>query len=112
MLAVSARATLTQPWYDGLVWFTVDVRKVADDGEETSVWSKDFGDHPSGWHEAKQGVEIRPELPEFKIPVAPGTYVVFVEVRENKPVATEDGAIIENFHGLAGRSVIVEVPGP
>jgi hypothetical protein len=88
------------------------VRKVADDGKETSVWSWDFGDEPRNWHEAKQGVQTILALPEIKLPVQPGTYIVFVELRENKPVATEEGAIIENFHGLIGHGETVEVPGP
>jgi hypothetical protein len=51
VLAISARATMVSPWYDTLVWYTVDVRRIADDGEETSVYTRDCGNEPSMWTE-------------------------------------------------------------
>jgi hypothetical protein len=112
VLAFSARATVTLPWYDGLVWFTADVRRVADDGSEASVWAKDFGETPAGWHEVKQGVPTTFALPEIKLPVQPGTYAVFIEIKENKSIVNEDGTAIEDCHGMAGDTAHVEVPGP
>jgi hypothetical protein len=99
VVRVGATAMITHPVRDGIVWHKVTVHH-AQGGDFERVWEHEFdGVLPDGTHTAKTYTKaprlkpVRAVLPEFEIPghLAPGQYLVGVQVLEDAPEAGPEG---------------------
>ena len=61
VLEFEAQATVTHPFNDTVLWWSVEVRKAADDGSFETVWEHDFDDL-AHYTTAKKMVEVNAVL--------------------------------------------------
>ncbi len=104
-LAFGARAKVTGPFRDAVLWWAVEVRRYKDDGSLEVAWSHDYGEVPRQIRAAK-GVTVQPELDEELVPMdlPAGTYHAFVGLREDAQGITRAGQVIEAAHLMVGRA--------
>lgn len=102
---VCARAKVTGPFRDAVLWWAVEVRRYKDDGSLEVAWSHDYGEVPRQIRAAK-GVTVQPELDEELVPMdlPAGTYHAFVGLREDAQGITRAGQVIEAAHLMVGRA--------
>jgi hypothetical protein len=103
VLEFEAQATLTHPFNDTVLWWSVEVRKAADDGSFETVWEHDFDDL-AHYTTAKKMVEVNAVLAPMRVPLVlpSGTYHAFVGVRYEGALFDAQGGQIERPI-LAGR---------
>jgi hypothetical protein len=100
-IAVTGTATNKPLFYNTTMWWTVEVRRLVVPG---TVWKYAFNDlHHTTW--APMAKEVILKLDEtLPIDLLPGTYCVYVEVRENVGIADRNGKILDTSNCLGGRT--------
>jgi hypothetical protein len=98
-IAVTGTAKNKPLFYSATMWWTVEVRKL---GVSGTVWKYAFNDlHHMTW--APIGEEVICKLNEtLPIDLLSGTYVVYVELRDDARVADRNGNILDTSHSLGG----------
>jgi hypothetical protein len=109
-LAFEAKAYNVDPWFRpvGHFWWRVEVSLCPEEGGHEDVWVHEFTE-PANVVAVKQRAPIAMVLPERVVSdLPPGSYNIYVEVREDVPRSYLDGSR-EETSCIVGRSVMVNV---